>query len=175
MNYLLRCVLSLIIYYIQDAYLSPTKRQMWLPFTEKETYQCYLIIGPYPYSTPKIKYLNVLCSNTYIIIFTVITWFLHSNLAVQGDSTIKQLAYLYNTFCQSLDAGREVRVVLGDISKAFDRIWHSGLLLKPQAAGVTGEVLAWFKSYLSNRRDLFFQAQYLIGFLFKLGFPRDQF
>ena len=69
-----------------------------------------------------------------------------------GDSTVNQLAYLYNTFCQTLDAGKEVRVFC-DISKAFDRVWHSGLLLKLQATRVTGEVLAWFKSYLSNRKQ----------------------
>ena len=69
------------------------------------------------------------------------------------DSTVNQLVYLYNTVCQTLDAGKEVHVVFCDISKAFDRVWHSGLLLKLQAAGVTGEVLAWFKSYLSNRKQ----------------------
>ena len=57
-----------------------------------------------------------------------------------GDSTVNQLTYLYNTFCEALDEEKEVRAVFCDISKAFDRAWHAGL----EAAGVTGEVLAWF-------------------------------
>ncbi|MEW8546021.1 MAG: reverse transcriptase domain-containing protein, partial [Candidatus Thiodiazotropha sp.] len=43
--------------------------------------------------------------------------------------------------------------VFCDISKAFDRVWHSGLLYKLRAAGVTGDVLAWFENYLSDRRQ----------------------
>ena len=72
---------------------------------------------------------------------------------IPGDSTVNQLTYLYNTFCQALDVGKEVRIVFCDISKAFDRVWHAGLLLKLEAAGVTGEVLTWFKSYLSYRKQ----------------------
>ena len=72
---------------------------------------------------------------------------------IPGDSTINQLTFLYNTFCQALDSGKEVRAVFCDISKAFDRVWHSGLLYKLQAAGVTGDVLSWFKSYLSDRKQ----------------------
>ena len=72
---------------------------------------------------------------------------------IPGDSTVNQLTYLYNVFCQALDSGKEVRAVFCDISKAFDRVWHAGLLLKLQSAGVTGKVLAWFKSYLSDRRQ----------------------
>ena len=49
---------------------------------------------------------------------------------IPGDSTINQLTYLYNTFCHALDDGKEVRAVFCDISKAFDRVWHSGLLHK---------------------------------------------
>ena len=72
---------------------------------------------------------------------------------IPGDSTINQLTYLYHTFCEALDSGKEVRAVSCDISKAFDHVWHAGLLYKLEAAGITGEVLNWFKSYLSDRRQ----------------------
>ncbi|MCG7870185.1 MAG: hypothetical protein JAY74_27935 [Candidatus Thiodiazotropha taylori] len=72
---------------------------------------------------------------------------------IPGDSTVNQLTFLYNTFCQALDSGKEVRAVFCDISKAFDRVWHVGLLHKLKAAGVTGEVLDWFKHYLSDRKQ----------------------
>ena len=39
---------------------------------------------------------------------------------IPGDSTENQLLFLYNAFCKALDAGREVRVIFCDISKAFD-------------------------------------------------------
>ena len=47
------------------------------------------------------------------------------------DSTVNQLTFLSNIFCQALDASREIRVVFSSISKAFDRVWHAGLIRKP--------------------------------------------
>ena len=81
---------------------------------------------------------------------------------IPGDSTVNQLAFLYHIFCEAFDSGKEVWAAFCDISKAFDRVWHAGLLYKLEAAGVTkkleaagvtGEVLKWFKSYLSDRRQ----------------------
>ncbi|MCG8096458.1 MAG: endonuclease/exonuclease/phosphatase family protein, partial [Candidatus Thiodiazotropha endolucinida] len=72
---------------------------------------------------------------------------------IPGDSTVNQLTFLYHTFCEALDAGKEVRAVFCDISKAFDRVWHTGLVYKLKVAGVTGSVLHWFKNYLSDRRQ----------------------
>ena len=60
---------------------------------------------------------------------------------IPGNSTINQLTYLYNFFAQALDSGKEVCVVFCDISKAFDRVWHEGLLLKFEAAGISGNLL----------------------------------
>ena len=70
-----------------------------------------------------------------------------------GDSTINQLTYMYDTFCSAMDSGKEVRVVFYDISKAFDRVWHKGLILMLKAAGITGTLLKWFKSYLDERKQ----------------------
>ena len=46
-----------------------------------------------------------------------------------------------------------MRVVFCDISKAFDRVWHKGLLHKLACMGISGSLLQWFHSYLSNRRQ----------------------
>ena len=68
-----------------------------------------------------------------------------------SDSATFQLIDLYNTFVKALDDGKEVRVIFCDISKAFDRVWHRGLLFKLRRMGVSGKLLDWFISYLSQR------------------------
>lgn len=72
---------------------------------------------------------------------------------VPGDSTVNQLVSIYDTFCKALDNGLEVRVVFFDISKAFDKVWHQGLLRKIEFAGISGSLLKWFENYLSARRQ----------------------
>ena len=39
-------------------------------------------------------------------------------------------------------------------SKVFDRVWHDGLLVKVEAAGIRGSALAWIRSFLSPRRQI---------------------
>ena len=72
---------------------------------------------------------------------------------VPGDSTVNQLVDIYNTFCKALDEGLEVRAVFCDISKAFDRIWHKGLLFKLKRAGINGLLLDWLTDYLTIRKQ----------------------
>lgn len=72
---------------------------------------------------------------------------------VHGDSTTYQLLDLYNTFCEAVDSGKEVRVVFCDISKAFDRVWHDGLLHKLSCIGISGKLLNWFQDYLTDRKQ----------------------
>jgi ribonuclease P/MRP protein subunit RPP40 len=44
-------------------------------------------------------------------------------------------------------------VVFFDISKAFDKVWHPGLLNKLKQCGIDGALLQWYTSYLLDRKQ----------------------
>ena len=48
-------------------------------------------------------------------------------------------------------SGATLTVAL-DISKAFDRVWHAGLLHKLKAYQIPGQIFGLISSFLSNRR-----------------------
>ena len=47
-----------------------------------------------------------------------------------GDSCMNQLLSITRDIYQSFDNGFKVRGVFLDISKAFDKVWHKGLIYK---------------------------------------------
>lgn len=69
------------------------------------------------------------------------------------DYTVHQLVELYHPFAEALDHKKDVRIVFCDISKAFDKVWHEGLLYKLRKIGMNESLLRWFASYLSNRQQ----------------------
>ena len=69
----------------------------------------------------------------------------HQSGFTPGDSAINQLLNITNELGKALDEGKEIRVIFFDISKAFDRVWHRGLLSKLQSIGIKGNLLLWFK------------------------------
>ena len=69
------------------------------------------------------------------------------------------LKYLLMTFinrfeiCQSFDEGFDVRSVFLDISKAFDKVWHDGLIFKLKQNGISGNLLNLLSNFLRNRKQ----------------------
>ena len=70
-----------------------------------------------------------------------------------GDCTVNQLIDIYHTISHALDKKKHVRLVFCDISKAFDKVWHTGLLFKLSKLGIQGSMLTWFRNYLSDRKQ----------------------
>ena len=72
-----------------------------------------------------------------------------------GDSTIKQLLSITHTIFKALDCNPpcDVRSVYLDISKAFDRVWHDGLLYKLERCGISGQLLFLITSFLKDRKQ----------------------
>lgn len=68
-----------------------------------------------------------------------------------GKSTETQLLEVYHDILDKLANGQEVDVIHLDLSKAFDKVPHRLLLSKLQLLGISGPVLLWFSSYLSDR------------------------
>ena len=70
-----------------------------------------------------------------------------------GDSCTNQLLSIAHEILSAFDDGHEVRGVFLDISKAFDRVWHEGLLFKLQQYGISGELITLIKDFLSCRKQ----------------------
>ena len=48
----------------------------------------------------------------------------------KDDSTTNQLEYITDKIYKAVDEGKDVRMVFLDAAKAFDKVWHKGLLFK---------------------------------------------
>ena len=85
--------------------------------------------------------------------------FFHSNNLIyklqsgflSGHSSVFQLIDIYYQICQSFDSKQYTCMVFCDISKAFDRVWHKGLLFKLEQNCIKGDLLKLISNYLSER------------------------
>jgi len=67
------------------------------------------------------------------------------------DSTVNQLVHIVHSIYQGLDTHKNVCSVFLDISKAFDKVYHRGLLFKLKQIGISGKLFKLLESYLSDR------------------------
>ena len=72
-----------------------------------------------------------------------------------NDSAINQLlAITHHIYCAfEENPSKETRAVFLDLSKAFDRVWHEGLIYKLECKGISGNLLTLVRNYLKDRKQ----------------------
>ena len=62
-----------------------------------------------------------------------------------------QLVYIVETLVRARDQDKSLGTIFLDFMKAFDKVWHHGLIHKLQACGLFQTSIEWLRSYLSDR------------------------
>ena len=70
-----------------------------------------------------------------------------------GHNTTTALLQMYDTWREGLEKGKMCGVCLLDMSAAFDTVTHELLIKKLALLGFKHDILQWFRSYLSDRRQ----------------------
>ena len=70
-----------------------------------------------------------------------------------GDSCVNQLLSITHEIYQSFDDNLEVRAIFLDISKAFVKVWHKGLIFKLKQNGIPDKILNIITDFLSFRKQ----------------------
>ena len=93
-----------------------------------------------------------------------------------SDSCISQLLSITHEIFTSYDNGLYVRSVFLDLSKAFDKAWHEGLIFKLKQNGISREFLQILSNFLNNRKQrVVLNGQIRHGTMFMLEFQKDLF
>ena len=71
----------------------------------------------------------------------------------KGRSCLTNLLTFLDRVTDGLDRGESVDVIFLDFAKAFDKVPHERLLRKMEAYGIGGEVLAWVREWLRDRKQ----------------------
>ena len=72
---------------------------------------------------------------------------------LKGDSTVSQLYIVHNirkNWCEN----KITQGIFLDVSSAFDKVWHSGLLAKLTQVGIQDKFFDIMSSYLKNRKQI---------------------
>ena len=81
-----------------------------------------------------------------------VAFFLISSMVLGLLDQLDLLTVVSDRIARAFNRSGATRAVALDISKAFDRVWHAGLLHKLKSYGISGQIFGLISSFLSNRR-----------------------
>ena len=73
---------------------------------------------------------------------------------LKGDSTVTQLLYIVHKIRTNWGEKKVTQGVFLDVSSAFDKVWHAGLIAKLEQVGVDGTCLDMITCYLADRKQV---------------------
>ena len=137
-----------------DVFLSEWKKANIVP--------CYKKGGKQNLKNYRPVSLLPICGKIFerLIFSEMFSFFLAKNLLAPnqsgfkpGDSCMNQLLSITHEIYSSFDGGFEARSVFLDISKAFDKVWHEGIIFKLQQNGISDDLLNILSDFLRNRKQ----------------------
>ena len=131
------------------------------------------IITQFPYLWFVVKYLKDLFLTKCLTISSLINSSLKTSVAC--NLVIPVLINYYHEIFTSFDNGLEVRSAFLDICKAFDKVWHEGIIFKLKQSGISGEHLYILSYFMSDRKKGLKIVKIRHGPIFMLEFLKDLF
>ena len=107
-------------------------------------------------------FLLPICSKIFErLIYNELFTFLTDNILISPNqsgfrpinSCVNQLIAIAHEMYKSFHDGLEVRWIFLDISKAFDKVLHEGLLIKLSINGISGNLLKFLRGFLCCRKQ----------------------
>lgn len=126
----------------KQSYINPKKKEA--DFTDAKQ------------SRPLSK-INAMASIMEHIIYTKVEKIVITKLSdnqhgfIKNKSVITNLLQVSNNVLEALNLNTHLVAVYLDFLKAFDKVDHKLLIKKLHKMGIKGKLLAWIKSYLTNR------------------------
>ena len=77
---------------------------------------------------------------------------MHTIYGFRFSRSTSYFTIVFDGIARAFNRSGATQAVALDISKAFDRFWHAGLLHKRKSYGISGQIFGLISSFLSNRR-----------------------
>lgn len=87
-----------------------------------------------------------------------LSWFLESRGLLneyqsgfrKNHSTLDHILRLSDVAQRALSCKKQVLAVFLDFQKAYDMVWHAGLLYKIKELGISGNMFHWIRNFLMD-------------------------
>ena len=139
---------------IRPCFLAGGKKLIWFLFiTKNKKYivNNYRPVSPLPVAGKIFE--KAICNNLLNYIERENLLNVNQSGFHANDSCINQIICITQEIYRAFNCSPslEVRSIFLDLSRAFDKVWHQGLLFKLESFGIRGKLLNLLENYFSNR------------------------